>query len=411
LDKDGYLDLIQALSLLVSLVIIVVAVMKRVDYGSALLIGTVTLGILCGLSPQRFLDVFKVALTDRTTYDLALVVSLIPVLAYCMKETGMVDELIEGVKKVLSGRAVLMILPALMGALTMPGGALLSAPLIDNEARKLKLNGEDRSFINVWFRHWNFFIYPLSSSLILLASLTGISLYSLVLIQVLPLFLYLLLGYFMSVHRIEDDKAEGGQRGAAKSFLSISVNMSPILLAVLLNILGVDMAVDLALGIAFVFLLKRVKPRRIASLLKGGFEWRLPFAILGVMCFRYMVASSGAVSAILPYMQATGLSTTVFLIALSWTIGLVTAMPTAGIAIIIPMAMMAVGHLTPILASILYLTMVFAYIISPMHLCLILTVEYYKSRLYAVYRKLIPATVVTYLVFLATALTIQNWWM
>lgn len=400
--------LIQAIGPLVSLALIVVAVMKHVNYGLALLIGTVTLGLFSQLSPQGFADVFTSALTDITTFDLILIVSLIPILAYCMRETGMLDNLIRSVKGVLSSRAVLMFLPALMGALPMPGGALLSAPLIDDEAKRLKLSGEERSFINVWFRHWIFFIYPLSSSLILAASLTGVSLYSLILIQFLPVLLYLLLGYFVSIRKIEDER-EGEKHREAKALLSIPVNMSPIILVVVLDILGVDMAVALAIGVAFTLAMNKVKPRRAALLLRRGFDWRLPFAIMGVMCFRYMVEASGAVSTLLPYIEATGLPTTLLLIAIAWIVGLATAMPTAGIAIIIPIAMVMTEKLTPILTSLIYLTMILSYLISPMHLCLILTVEYYKARLHTVYQKLIPTAVAAYLAFLAFASIIQRW--
>ena len=400
--------MIQAIGLLVSLALMVVAVMKRVNYGLALLIGAATLGLFSQLSPQRFVDVFSSALKDITTFDLILIVSLIPILAYCMKGTGMLDNLIKSVKGVLSSRAVLMFLPALMGALPMPGGALLSAPLIDDEAKRLNLSGEERSFVNVWFRHWGFFIYPLSSPLILVASLTGVGLYSLILIQFLPLLLYLLLGYFVSIRKIEDDRGGEKQRDA-RTLLSILVNMSPIVLVVLLNILGVDMAAALAVGVAFVLVMNRVKPRRAAALLRRGFDWRLPFAIIGVMCFRYMMEASGAVSTLLPYVEATGLPTTLLLIAIAWTVGLATAMPTAGIAIIIPIAMVMAGNLTPILTSAIYLTMIFSYLISPMHLCLILTVEYYKARLHTVYQRLIPTAVAAYLAFLAFASIIQKW--
>ncbi len=382
--------------------------MKRVHYGLALLIGTVTLGLFSGLSPQQFADVFSSALTDITTLDLILIVSLIPILAHCMKETGMLDNLIKSVKGVLSSRAVLMFLPAVMGALPMPGGALLSAPLIDDEAKRLNLSGEETGFINVWFRHWIFFIYPLSSSLILAASLTGVSLYSLIIIQFIPLLLYLLLGYLVSIRKIEDDR-ESEKHRDAKTILSILVNMSPIVLVVLLNIIGVDMAAALAIGVAFVLVMNRVKPRIAALLLRRGFDWRLPFAIIGVMCFRYMMETSGAVSTVLPYIEATGLPTTLLLIAIAWTVGLATAMPTAGIGIIIPMAMVMAGNLTPILTSVIYLTMIFSYLISPMHLCLILTVEYYKTRLHTVYQRLIPTAVAAYLAFLAFALIIQEW--
>jgi len=400
--------LIQAIGLLVSLALIVVAVMKRVNYGLALLMGTVTVGLFSQLSPQQFADVFSSALTDMTTFDLMLIVSLIPILAHCMKETGMLDNLIKSVKDILSSRAVLMFLPALMGALPMAGGALLSAPLIDDEAKRLKLSEEERSFVNVWFRHWLWFIYPLSPPLILAASLTGVGLYSLILIQFLPLLLYLLLGYFVSIRKIEDDR-EGEKHRDAKTLLSIPVNMSPIVLVILLNILGVDMAAALAIGVAFVLVMNRVKPRRAALLLRRGFDWRLPFAIIGVICFRYMMEASGAVSTLLPYIEATRLPTTLLLIAIAWIVGLATAMPTAGIAIIIPIAMVMAGNLTPILTSAIYLTMIFSYLISPMHLCLILTVEYYKARLHTVYQKMIPTVVAAYLAFLAFALIIQEW--
>jgi len=382
--------------------------MKRVNYGLALLMGTVMLGLFSRLSPQQFADVFMSALTDITTFDLMLIVSSIPILAYCMKETGMLDNLVKSVRGVLSSRAVLMFLPALMGALPMPGGALLSAPLIDDEAKRLNLGAEERSFINVWFRHWIFFIYPLSSPLILVASLTGVSLYSLIMVQFLPVVLYLILGYFVSIRMIEDDR-EGEKHRDVKTLLSIPVDISPIVLVVLLNILGVDMAVALAIGVAFILVVNRVKPQRAALLLRRGFDWRLPFAIMGVMCFRYMVEASGAVPTVLPYIEATGLPTTFLLIAIAWIVGLATAMPTAGIAIVIPIAIVMAGNLTPILTSAIYLAMIFSYLISPMHLCLILTVEYYKARLHTVYQKLIPTAVAAYLAFLAFALITQKW--
>jgi len=71
--------------------------------------------------------------------------------------------------------------------------------------------------------------------------------------------------------------------------------------------------------------------------------------------------------------------------------------------VIIPIAVKTINGMTPAIISMLYLTMVFSYLISPMHLCLVLTVEYHKSRLHTVYRKLIPASVVTYLATMVVA--------
>lgn len=397
--------MIQALGLPVSLVMIVILVVKHVNYGFALLVGAFVLGVFSQLTFQQFVEVFTSTLTDQATFDLVLIVSLIPILAFSMKETGMVNELITSIRKVISGRAVPVALPALMGALPMPGGALLSAPLIDEEAERLRLSGEERSFMNVWFRHWSFFIYPLSSALILVASLVGINLYELILIQFPPLLVYLFLGYFLSVRRIKDYDRNEHQRDS-KTLLSIALNVAPILIAVTLNVFGIHMAAALAAGIGSVLICKKVSLQRAAFLLRRGFDWKLPFAIIGVVSLRHMIEYSNAVSAVLPYMNATGLPTLILLIMMAWVVGLATAMPTAGVAVIFPIALEMLKNLTSISASILYLTMVFSYLVSPMHLCLVLTVEYYRAHLYAVYRKLIPASAITYLIIVTIAMLI-----
>lgn len=398
--------MLQALGFVVSLVLIVALVVKRVNYGVALFIGTFALALFSQLSFQELGEVFKGVLTDPTTWDLVLITSLIPILAFCMRETEMVSKLIENMKSLVSGRATLAILPAMMGALPTPGGALMSAPMIEEESRRVGLTAEDESFINVWFRHWNFFVYPLTPTLILVSSLTGIALFTLIGMQILPLLLYLFIGYAVSIRKINESK-EAGSSGGRKGLGLILLNVSPILTTIALNLLGVPMWAALALGIAFIFALKRIGLKKMTMLIKDGFNWRPVFAILGVMCLRYMIKESGATEAILPYAKAAGLPTNLLLLLVSWAIGLMTAHPQASVAIVFPMASTIVEHFTPILVSTLYLTIVFSYIMSPLHLCLILTVEYFRSRLQNVYRKLIPSILIAYITFLAVALAIQ----
>jgi len=395
--------LLQALAVVISFIAVVVLVIYRINYGLALLVGAVVLGLSASLTVQQFSQVLTITILDPATIHLAIVVSLISILARFMREAGMVDGLVEGIRSILSGRAVLAIIPALIGALPMPGGALLSAPLIDGEANRLGLNGEAKSFINVWFRHWTFFIYPLSSSLILAASLAGVKLYDLILIQIPAVLIYLLLGYLVSIRTIKEKRASVRNRDLS-TVLKFGFNLLPLLLAVSLSILGVPMAVALTAGILSIFVMKRGMLQKAISSLRQGFDWRLPFAIISVMFFRHMLHESRAVEALLPYMEATMLPKPTLLIILAWVIGVTTAMPTAGAAIIFPTATIMLGSLTPSITSILYLTLVFSYIVSPMHLCLVLTVEYYQSRLQDVYRRMLPASLTSYLILLGRTL-------
>ncbi|RJS85952.1 DUF401 family protein [Candidatus Bathyarchaeota archaeon] len=399
--------MLEALGLVLAFLTVVVLVMKKINYGLALTVGAVLLGVFSGLSHIQLLHVLIRTLTERVTLDLAIIVSLIPVLAYCMKETGMIDDLIDGVKRALTGRSVLAILPALMGALPMLGGALLSAPLIDDEAEKLGLDRNEKSFVNVWFRHWNFFIYPLSSPLILVAGLTGFSIYTLIFANLLPVILYVTLGYIVSIRKLGGRDASTSRD--QKAFIPVFVGISPILLTVILNLLGLHMALALSAGILLTFILRRYNMRGAVKLLWKGFDWRLPFAILGVMYFRTMVEYTDIFSRVFPILSSSGIPLFLLLILMAWTIGLATAMPSAGIAMIFPVALTSQGTLDLTVIEILYSTLIFGYLISPMHLCLILTVEYYKAHLHTVYRKLIPTALVSYLIFVSSALTVGRW--
>ncbi len=395
--------MIQALGFILSLLVIVALVVKKVNYGVALLVGALIIGVSSQLSPQEFIGVFIDSLENPTTLDLVLIVSLIPILASSMRETGMVDELVRGIERAVSGKAVLYSLPALMGALPILGGALLSAPLIDEEADRLGLTRDEKSFVNVWFRHWNFFLHPLSPSLILAAALTNISLYTLILVQLPSAVIYMLLGYLISIHRIRENCRGGRGLTGLRSLPSVFLNTSPIILAVILNIAGLHMAAALALGIIFTFLLKRIKFRGALSILWKGFDWRFPFAMVGVMYLRHMIGYSGAASSVMPYIEYTGMPMFLALTVMAWAIGFMTATPTASVAIIFPIALTALGDINPALTSILYLSMFFSYLTSPTHLCLVLTVEYYKSELHNVYRKLMPASMAVYLITLMVA--------
>jgi len=81
-------------------------------------------------------------------------------------------------------KIVLSALPAIIGFLPVSGGALMSAPIVDAEAEKLKLPPERKAYVNLWFRHTIFPVYPLSQVLIITAALTGAPLFSIILLQI-----------------------------------------------------------------------------------------------------------------------------------------------------------------------------------------------------------------------------------
>jgi len=62
---------------------------------------------------------------------------------------------------------VLSVLPAVIGLLPVAGGALMSAPMVESEAEKVQLDSSLKAYVNIWFRHTIFPVYPMAQILIL----------------------------------------------------------------------------------------------------------------------------------------------------------------------------------------------------------------------------------------------------
>jgi len=77
-------------------------------------------------------------------------------------------------------------------------------------------------------------------------------------------------------------------------------------------------------------------------------------------------------------------------------LSLVSGYPSAGIVVAIPLATYTVG-LTLQAASLIYISAFLAYLVSPVHLCLLYTVQYFKERLLSAYKLLLPLTLGTLL--------------
>jgi len=74
-------------------------------------------------------------------------------LAGLMRETGLLDLMVESLSS-SSCRLALTGVPALIGLMPMPGGALVSAIALRRKyLEEARLSPEDSTYLNYWFRH------------------------------------------------------------------------------------------------------------------------------------------------------------------------------------------------------------------------------------------------------------------
>ena len=62
-------------------------------------------------------------------------------------------------------------MPGIMGLLPVPGGAFLSAPFVDSIGNDLNMSGDQKTAVNLYFRHFSMFVLPYNTTMLTIASI------------------------------------------------------------------------------------------------------------------------------------------------------------------------------------------------------------------------------------------------
>ncbi len=393
------------IAFLVAFSTIVFLINRRVQLGWAMFTGAVILGLLGGLGPMATFRHLLAAALDARTLNLMLVISLVWVLGSIMRGTGSLKVMIESLLGLLPDRRfVIAVIPAVVGLLNVPGGAVLSAPMIAEVGEEAGLNPEARAAANVVFRHLFYPVFPLYPTLIFTIGVTGVPMAELIRLGLVPVLLSGLIAFYVLFRGARRGGLSSGNRVAALgSFLRCTAPISVTLLLALTGLLPFPLAVSAGILVALLNYLPSVDisslvgeiSRRIHQYGVRDFRFEPVFAVLGVMVFREVIEASGVVQVIAGDMMDLRVPTLALLVAMPAVTGVVTGTNLGAIGITMPV-------LTPLLEShqlvpgvfLVFMAGCAGYYVSPLHLCVVLTREYYKARVGGIYHLLLPPTVV-----------------
>ena len=148
------------IAIVVSLCFLVLLLYKRVNLGITLNLTAVAMALLA-LPWQEIPNIVFRTTVDLLTISVVLATFAIMWLSQLYKETGVMKNMSDSLSRIIKNpKVVLSVLPAVIGFLPVAGGALMSAPLVDAEAEKLKLKPAKKAYVNFWFRHTIFPVYP-----------------------------------------------------------------------------------------------------------------------------------------------------------------------------------------------------------------------------------------------------------
>lgn len=403
------------IKLLSSLVLIIILnrVTKRLPL--ALLGGAIFFAVWIGLGPLGILEVAGTSLFNWNTLGLVALVSSVILLSMQMSETGMVQELVASIRSAFSPRASLAVIPAVIGLLPMPGGALFSAPLLDNFDDLQGINPNTKTSINYWFRHVWEFAWPLYPGVIVACDIAGIELWQM-LVYGLPLsFVSIVAGYFFFLKQIGTSHAES-VKAHTFSLVPFLPVLTVIVLYGLLQFLAPTLGdfnqyLPMVIGLfASLIVLQVLRPLTVETWVKMLISpriFKMLLIILMVRVYGAFIATEingvSVVQSMANEMQHFGIPSLPLIMALPFLTGMTmgVAVGFAGTAMPVVVALMGPDPNFGVLIG----TVIFAYVsgfmgtmLSPLHVCMIVTSEYYKTDLIRSYRPMVVPAVFMILV-------------
>jgi len=370
---------------------IVTLTFMKVNLWMSLLGATFLCGLLFHLPVVKIGTDLLSAIIDEKT--LLLIAALFTILFFSnlLKETGRMNKILEGFRYILKDiRVVIALLPAMIGLMPLVGGALVSAPMVVEGSDQLRLSPERRTFINYWFRHVWEYILPTYPALILAATLMGIPVRKLGWLNFPLTPVAILSGAVIGFWRISNSK-DGGKVLQRTSLLELLKNLFPFIFALVLVIgFKVELAYAFGVTILGIILFYRIDPKSILTALKKSLSIDLLLTVVTVMGFKRVLESSQAILMISTFLSSSGIPFRLIAIFIPLIVGLMTGMTIAPIAIAFPI-LIPLFRKDPGFFN--YMMLAFASgiagdLLSPFHLCLVLTKNYFHADWKGIFRLL-----------------------
>ncbi len=393
-----------------------VGIRNKLGLALSILVGGLFMGLIFGLSNTELLKASGLALVQEKFLFLVTIVGSILVLSDALERSGQSVRLMEALSGYLvRPRLRLIFFPALIGLLPMPGGAIFSAPMVKAVSAEMNLDNEDLAVINYWFRHVWEMAWPLYPGIILTVALADIPVTTLIAKSWPGVVAMFGIGWFfflragvlnMTDLREETSCPEGkGSRGKVAReglplFIAIvgAIGLESLLarfaphIAFEWGVIGalvgaiVCIMVQNKLGIVF-----------LSSVLKKRSLWTMLMVIAAIFIFKDVMQAAGIVQA-MAASAGGGVALFAAAVFLPFLVGMVAGINVAFVGATFPLLIgllhsLGMEHqLVPylILGSFSGFTGV---MISPIHICFVLTCNYFQADLARAWRRIVAPSI------------------
>ncbi|KUK51507.1 MAG: Uncharacterized protein XD76_0309 [candidate division TA06 bacterium 32_111] len=377
------------------IVIFVVSLRFKINIGISLLISSLFIGLFFYSGFKQISDVFVKSITSYTTVKTVIIIYSVLLLTNVIKEKGIkviTESLLEIFKDV---KYAIIFPPMFIGLLPMPGGALVPSEIVNELGDKIDMKPEEKTFVNYWFRHiWEYF-WPLYPGLILTSNILSVPIKEVMKHQFYLTIVAFLIGIFF-IKKLKNVKVER-KIPLSKSLLNVFLGFLPVLLIVVLILFSKFREEIIVFSVSFFFLIiLKVGIKKKVKIFIKSISLDMILLIVGVMVFKDFFSNSEVIKNNFLLFQNYKATYYILLIFIPVLIGIFTGVNQAYVGILLPIVSTIIlkenGSVDFIKLTLFYASGFFGVLISPVHLCLSLTREYFKADWSKVYRILFPST-------------------
>jgi len=391
----------EIIKLLAIIAVIIFLIKKKWKLEYVILLASLLAGVFFNLSPIQIGHNFVLALIDPATLKLIGIIVLVYILSGVLRKVESLRDLVDSLQGLVKDyRLTLAFIPALLGLIPMPAGAMFSAPMVKEVGGRAGLTPEEETFVNYWFRHIWEFVWPLFPGIILFAGLLKVEIQEVILVQFPLTITAVIVGFVWEYKNLRKDTTLINKKDILINFKKLFFGVWPILLIVIL-VLGTktDLLFSLVIVIlSLIFLnIKKLSLKMLKEIIRNDIDLSVVILIASIMIFKRILEVSGGIEIIPEAFAKLGVHPFIVLFSIPFFIGMMTGMGTAALGIGLPVLLPIIvqGEANLYYAMLAFTGSFVGVMISPMHLCLVVTRNYFKADMGKIYKMLIlPLTII-----------------
>ena len=380
---------------------------KRQPIGLAMLAGGLSVWLLTGIQVDILTRSLSTVATMPRTYELIFALYFVMCLELQLRLSGTLDGLMGALQHWFkSERLTLVLMPAFLGLLPSLGGARFSAPMVENVGNKIALDAQGKTVINFWFRHVVEYINPINPGLILASAISMIPLSKLIGSMYWVSLAAIVVGWLCCIPRQKSVSAVQAEvltpKENKQDIKEVSLALAPVVLNfILIVFFYVNPAIAMGvITLGMFFVLRFVgRPVNVFQVLTEAFDKKLILNVMSIIFFIQILTYTKTLEEVVRVLSNSPLPIAMVVGIISLLIGILTGISQGHVAMVMPLVA-AIAPQDIKLASLALVLGVAGQMITPTHLCFIVTLDYFKADFFKALRPVLLMQTLVVTIFL-----------